>query len=397
VWALGVVIAPVVIAPVVIVADGASAARRAAANAAPVTVMTIGDFGAQRVWSGAVQARLSRVSARGLRDGAGNRHRVDVVVCDTKLDAARAEACAQQAVARRVAAVIGMSTVDSYRVWPILEAAGIPVIGPRVNSEADVSSPVSFPLTAGIVGTLTAMPQLLAKEGARTIGVLVTDFGDATNSVVSLVADGLRMTTAAGGPVVRVPIGVSDLTEYVQQATAGSVDGLVVFVATENRAAAFEALRAAHFQGKVVTQASLVQPLLSRDDMSLDGTLLVGEFPPFETRLSGMREFQNDLLDRDVGLAFEKDEGALNFWLAARVFQRVAAQVPHIDAASLLQALGNIQRLDTGGLTPPFTASTSSTAYPRLFNPTVTFQRVEGGNVQWIGKGFFDPLAGRLR
>jgi hypothetical protein len=271
------------------------------------------------------------------------------------------------------------------------------VIGPRVNSEADVSSPVSFPLTAGIVGTLTAMPQLLAKEGARTIGVLVTDFGDATNSVVSLVADGLRMTTAAGGPVVRVPIGVSDLTEYVQQATAGSVDGLVVFVATENRAAAFEALRAAHFQGKVVTQASLVQPLLSRDDMSLDGTLLVGEFPPFETRLSGMREFQNDLLDRDVGLAFEKDEGALNFWLAARVFQRVAAQVPHIDAASLLQALGNIQRLDTGGLTPPFTASTSSTAYPRLFNPTVTFQRVEGGNVQWIGKGFFDPLAGRLR
>jgi hypothetical protein len=27
----------------------------------------------------------------------------------------------------------------------------------------------------------------------------------------------------------------------------------------------------------------------------------------------------------------------------------------------------------------------------------VTFQRVEGGNVRWIGKGFFDPLAGRLR
>jgi branched-chain amino acid transport system substrate-binding protein len=381
----------------VIVVDRASAASRVAESNAPVTVMTIGDFTGQRVWPGAVQARLSRVSSRGLPDGAGNRHRVNVLVCDTRLDPARADACARQAVGRRVAAVVGMSTVDSYRVWPILEGAGIPVIGPRVNSEADVTSPVSFPLTSGIVGTLTAMPQLLAKEGARTIGVLVTDFGDATDSLVSMIADGLTRTAAAGGPVVRVPIGVSDLGEYVRQATEGSVDGLVVFVATENRAAPFQALAAEHFRGKVVTQTSLVQPLLAFDDTSLDGTLLVGEFPPFETRSPGMREFQEDLLDRDVGLAFEKDEGALNFWLAARVFQRVAAQVQRIDASSLLQALEHVQGLGTGGLTPPFSASASSTAYPRLFNPTVTFGRVEDGNVRWIDKRFFDPLAGRLR
>jgi len=205
------------------------------------------------------------------------------------------------------------------------------------------------------------------------------------------------MTAATGGPVVRVPIGVTDLDPYVQQATEGSVDGLVVFVATENRTAPFQALAAAHFEGKVVTQASLVQPLLARDDPSLDGTLVVGEFPPFETRTPGMRQFQKDLLERDVGLAFEKDETALSFWLAARVFQGVAAHVSRVDAASMLQALGATRGLDMGGLTPPFSASSSRTAYPRLFNPTVTFERVHNSDVQWIDKGFFDPFAGRSR
>ena len=244
-----------------------------------------------------------------------------------------------------------------------------------------------------VLGNATVAP----REGAGKIGVLASDFGPAGGSLLSLIEDGLALTTASGGPVVRVPLGVDNLEPYVSAATAGDVDGLVVFVASDDPVAAFEALDAAHFEGKVVTPASLVEPVLSSNETTVDGTLLVGEFPPLTARLSGMRQFREDMLDHDVKLAFETDEGALNFWLAAWVFQRVAATVPRIDAASMLQAMANLERLDMGGLTPPLTTAVPSTSYPRLFNSTVTLGRVEQGEVQWIGKRFFDPLSAQLR
>ena len=101
------------------------------------------------------------------------------------------------------------------------------------------------------------------------------------------------------------------------------------------------------------------------------------------------------MLDYDASLPF--NEGALNFWLAAWVFERVAAQLPRVDTRTVLDAMTRVNQLDMGGLTPPLTFAIENPLYPRLFNPTVTFSRVQRSGVRWIDKRFFDPLVARVR
>ena len=376
---------------------GAPDARGTTSDGARVAVMTLGDFDSHPEWSGAVSARVQRLNEHGgVVDADGARHTVLVITCNTKLDPKLAETCARRAVERGVVAVVGMGTVDSDRVWPILESAGIPVIGTRITTDQDVTSGVSFPIASGIVGTFSAMPQLLARKGAQKIGILISDFGSATTSLVSLIENGVGVTASSIGPVQRVPIGVDDLRPYVAAVATVDVDGLVTFLANGTETELIEALDAADFRGMVVTQASLLDGSLSGADRAkLDGTLLVGEFPPFSARVNGLRRFRNDMLDYDATLPF--NEGALNFWLSAWVFERVAAGLPRIDASSTLHAMATLEGLDMGGVTPPLTTPTANTVYPRLFNPTVTFAQVHRSGVRRIGKRFFDPLSAQLR
>ena len=184
-----------------------------------LVVMTIGEFFANPQWPAAVEARVAALNrAGGIEDAAGATHQVKVIVCDTKADPSEAQRCAQRAVDQRVVAVVGMSTLDSDVIWPVLEAAGIPVIGSRVNTDRDATSPVAFPLAAGIVGMFSAMPQLLVRQGAHKVAVIVSDFGDATDSALALIRSGLSLTSAAAGPVVRVPLEATDLAPYAAAA-----------------------------------------------------------------------------------------------------------------------------------------------------------------------------------
>ena len=158
-------------------------------------------------------------------------------MCDTKADPSEAQRCAQRAVDQHVVAVVGMSALDSDAIWPVLEAAGIPVIGSHVNTDRDATSPVAFPLAAGIVGMFSAMPQLLVRQGAHKVAVVVSDFGDATDSALALIRSGLSLTTAATGPVVRVPLEATDLAPYAAAADREGVDGVIAFIAGDGQAA----------------------------------------------------------------------------------------------------------------------------------------------------------------
>jgi ABC-type branched-subunit amino acid transport system substrate-binding protein len=378
-----------------ITAAGAQSARSVGA---PITVMTIGDFAQNPEWPGAVKARFRVVNARGgIRDASGARHDVDLLVCNTKFDPAATEACATQAVNRRVAAVVGMSVTNGQSAWPRLQAAGIPVIGARINTQSDVTNPVSYPIGSGVVGVFTGMPLLLARQGARNIAVVVSDFGDATASALALIGSGVAHSAVTAGPTVRIPLGVRDLDPYVSELTAGNVDGVVAVVAGPLQAPLVQKLRDAKFRGRVVVPASSADRLAVRMGNEADGTLAVGEFfAPWKTHAArGLDRFRDDMLSNDTILAL--NEGAISFWLAAWVFQHVATGLPQIDSAAVLAALNTTTGLDTGGLTPPFSGSGGTSAFPRLLNPTVVFDRIENGIVTPLSKQFVDPLTAPVR
>ena len=363
-----------------------------------LVVMTIGEFFANPQWPAAVEAHVAALNrAGGIEDAAGATHLVKVIVCDTKADPSEAQRCAQRAVDQHVVAVVGMSALDSDAIWPVLEAAGIPVIGSHVNTERDATSPVAFPLAAGIVGMFSAMPQLLVRQGAHKVAVVVSDFGDATDSALALIRSGLSLTTAATGPVVRVPLEATDLAPYAAAADREGVDGVIAFIAGDGQAALLKALRTLRYQGAVVTQASLS---ITGSPAVDEGTLGVGEFPPVTARVKGMQRFRQDMLDAGIssfGSLGPLEPESVNYWLAAWVFERVARGLPDANAKSVLEALSRVEKLDMGGITPPLSTTPAKLPYPRLFNPTVTLNSVENGKVTRLSGGFLDPLTGDLR
>lgn len=374
---------------------GRAVAFASGAQGAPIKVMTIGEFGQNPESSGAVNARFRTVNGRGgIKDADGVRHKVEAIACDAGFDAARAQACALRAVNEGAAAVVGMNVVYSDGVWPILQTAGIPVIGTRIVTAADATSTVSFPLGSGLPGLLRGMPHLLAVAGATTVAVIISDFGDATSDVLSPLQQALQASGLAAGPVVLVPRGTSDLAPYVTSAATDGVDGVVGFLAGFSGADLLRQLRTSKFTGHTATQASLLTPfVLGEAGGAADRTLAVSEFTPLSANVRGVRLFRKDLLDYDAALLFT--EAALNSWLAAWVFERVASGLPTVDATSVLQAMSTIENLDMGGLTPPLTTTTATvTGAPRLFNPTVTFNKVKNGVFRAVSRRFFDPFVG---
>ena len=163
-----------------------------------------------------------------------------------------------------------------------------------------------------------------SRKGAQQIGILISDFGSATTSLVSLIENGVGVTASSIGPVQRVPIGVDDLRPYVAAVATGDVDGLVTFLANGTETELIEALDAADFRGMVVTQASLLDGSLSGADRAkLDGTLLVGEFPPFSARVNGLRRTERHARLRTTCLQRGRELLAVGV-----VFERVAARLP---------------------------------------------------------------------
>lgn len=384
----------------VIAATSVTAIRAGTSHGAtaPVMVMTMGDLAGSTEWPDAVKSRFDTINERGgIRDAAGVRHEVEVVVCDTQFDVTATDACAMRAVDEHVAAVVGMSVANGQAAWPRLEAAGIPVIGTRINTQSDVTSPVSYPLGSGVVGVFSAMPQLLARRGAHEIGVVVSDFGDATTSALALVRSGVERAGATPGPEIRIPLGVTDVESYVADLVHADVDGVVAFVAAPLQVTLFQQLRAAGYRGDIVVPSSVADRVALALPADTDGTLVVGEFfAPFTKAPNpGVRRFRSDGLAHVERL--EANEGTLNFWLAAWVFEHVATGLAHIDATAVHDALNATTDLDTGGLTPPFSGSGGSPEFPRLLNPTVSFSRIEGGIVTPLSKHLFDPLTGSKR
>jgi hypothetical protein len=94
------------------------------------------------------------------------------------------------------------------------------------------------------------------------------------------------------------------------------------------------------------------------------------------------------------GSALARTEGAVNGWLAAWVFERVVRQLPTIDADQVLRAMNRLQGFDMGGITPPLTTKARDPRMPRLFNPTVSFNRARYGVTTQLIDEFVDPFDG---
>ncbi|WP_037888052.1 ABC transporter substrate-binding protein, partial [Streptomyces viridochromogenes] len=184
------------------------------AGDAPITVMTWAPEDTKATnkpgMPAFAQAYARWVNARG---GLGGRE-LKVLTCNDRNDSVAAAKCADRAIEEKAVAVVGSYSQYGDTFLPSLEGAGIPYIGGYGVTNAEFTSPLSYPVNGG-------QPTLLAglgKELARRCGpvALVRPDSIAGDELPPLLDSGLR---AGRHPEAADQLADEDATEYASQST----------------------------------------------------------------------------------------------------------------------------------------------------------------------------------
>lgn len=378
----------------------ATTAAAAPPTGEPILIGTMGEFDTGSTggtknpeWPGAVHARVKAINEAGGING----RPVEVVECNTALDPNKATACAREAVEKGVVAEIGVNTSEGPQVVPILEKAGIPIIGPVAVDLPMLTSKVSFPITSGVPGLFYGMPALLASQNATKTSLIYPNLPGA-----AVVTDLYKASVQAHGMTstgeVAVPLTATNLTPSVASATKDGTDGIAGFLVGQAQGTLLTTIKQQGFEGPVATTSAFLTPqLLDSLGAQLDGVYAVSSTRPATSSSPGIDMFLADMKAYDSELP--PTDGAINNWAATWLFERVVADLDEITAETVRAAIEQVTDMDMGGIVPPLTLTKPAETMPgvtRVFNPTVTFQTVEDGQLVLAGDEadpFVDPFA----
>jgi len=346
-------------------------------------------------WPAAVKAR---VKAANKAKELGPDVTLKVFECDTGLNPNDTEQCARDAIDQGVVASVGFNGTTGTNLLPILEGAGIPAIGSVPVSPAEVTSPVSFPLTSGVPGAFEALPIALGEKGATKQSLVLTDLGAATAAAILFVNDSVERQGYTLGSPVQVAPDQTDFAPIVASATADDPQGINVFIIGEPAASFIQQLRQSGYDG-VLSSGS---PFLTESVLDALGDNANGIQVPSLLRWQkskGGKQYIKEMKKYAKGEAIT--DLAANYWLSTWVTIDLLKQIIDDggtpDAASLLAAAGQLDGYSTQGMTPPITTTAapqvdSPLPLERLYNPTVFMFTIKKGKLVETGKEFLDPF-----
>ncbi|MFF4834780.1 ABC transporter substrate-binding protein [Streptomyces sp. NPDC001315] len=337
---------------------------------------------------------------------AGGR-KLKVLTCNEHNDSVAAAKCARRAVKEKAVAVLGSYSQYADSFFPPLEGAGIPYIGGYGLTNAEFTSPLSYPVNGGQPTLLSGLgKELAAKCGSVALVRPDTIAGDA---LPDLLNSGLKAGKHAKTDDV---LAVEDATEYstqseraLQRATGNGTAqrGCVVPALGDATSTFMDSFRRAREDYPAVRTATV---LGSVDQTVIDasggtsgpyeGSYITGWYPvASDARWDGMKKVISEeaFSDNRIDAA---DAGVQTTWIAYTVFKRVVESLAggEVSADTVRRALDDGLEIGTGGLTPTlrwrFQDRLASVGFPRLTNADVTLQVVRKGRLVAARKGFVD-------
>ncbi|WP_380285794.1 ABC transporter substrate-binding protein [Kitasatospora purpeofusca] len=327
--------------------------------------------------------------------------RLRVITCNEHNTSDGAKACAQQAVDAKAVAVLGSYSQYGDDFMPVLERAGIPLIGGYGLSQPEFGSPLSYPVGGGMPALIAGSGRQLVEAGCKSVAVIRPDTPSGDNLLGAL---GNALKPAGIKPLdVKAPEKSNDYSPEVRKAIGGDQPGNCVTSAlgaepTGNLLDAFRRTgakntRIASVIGSV--QQSVVDST-GGDNGPLAGAFVTGWYPPESAKIwDGLRAvIRADTAGRTIDAA---DPGVQTTWVAFEVFRqvsdRLAAAGRQVTSKTITALLDGGEQIDVG-LTPPLNWATTnmlpSTESPRLVNTWVTYQVVKGGQLTLQRPGFVD-------
>ncbi|MFI5822723.1 ABC transporter substrate-binding protein [Streptomyces rishiriensis] len=386
----------------------------------PIVVMTWAPEGTSATNEPGMPA-FARAYARWVNAAGGlNGRKLKVLTCNEHNDTVAASKCARQAVKEHAVAVVGSYSQHSDAFFPHLEGAGIPYIGGYGVTNAEFTSPLSYPVNGG-------QPSLLAglgKELATSCGPvsLVRPDTIAGDALPAMLDAGL---TAGGHDEAADQLAPEDAAEYAAQAetalahatdggtgtkngTSGQGEkkkgkGCVVTALGDRTSTfmdSFRRTRADHPEVRTATVLGSVDQTVidaaGAGSGPFEGAYVTGWYPEAsDPAWAPMKKVISEAAFSDTRID-PTDTGVQTTWIAYTVFRQAVESLAggDVTADSVRAALDNGLRITTGGLTPTlrwhFSDRLASIGFPRLVNADVTLQTVRKGRLVAARKGFVD-------
>ncbi|MGV9556782.1 ABC transporter substrate-binding protein [Streptomyces sp. NPDC003401] len=379
----------------------------------PIVVMTWAPEGTAATNKPGMPA-FARAYARWINANGGlNGRELEVLTCNDHNNGVDAAKCARQAVKAGAVAVIGSYSQHSESFLPHLEGAGIPYIGGYGVTNAEFTSPLSYPVNGGQPVLLAGLGKELAAGCGRV--ALVRPDTIAGDTLHAMLDAGL---TAGGHEKAVDQLAAEDAAEYSVQAeaslkevtatgragTAGKGDSGCVVPALGDRTGTFmDSFRRVREDYPDVSTATVLgsvdQTVINSTggaSSAFEGAYVTGWYPvASDPRWDPMKKVISESAFSDTRID-PSDTGVQTTWIAYTVFREVVESLggDAVTADTVTGALDDGLRIDTGGLTPTlrweFTDRLASIGFPRLVNADVTLQTVKQGRLAAAKKDFVD-------
>jgi ABC-type branched-subunit amino acid transport system substrate-binding protein len=302
------------------------------AGPAPVKIMVVAPVQAKTGQNAPDSLAGGRAAAAAINSRGGvNGHKIEVLFCNQGGDPNVAAACARQAADEHVAAMVGFNDIYSTQNIPIYESEKIPLIGTNASGNPiDVTSPDSYPLNLGALGTLMTAPFVLKKHGHKKIATVALDVVAALN-YVKPIQGALKAAGLKDAGTIRLPLGVTDYAPYAEKIRSLDADAVIVVTTAGVLPGLFSAATALGVHVQWVANAlTVTESVAQRLGSITNGMTLVSPFPPYRAanQYPAVKRWVTELKAAGVPQTPEMLGGfGLNTWLSVYAFAGVAKNI----------------------------------------------------------------------
>ena len=317
---------------------------------------------------------------------------IKIVSCDMKGDPNQSVTCANQLINQGVVAFVDDGGIYAGSAEQIMAKDHVALIGGG-SAPQEFASATTFPVSSGAFGALAGEGDLAGAIGGKKVAVA----GIQAGPLGALINQGVE---AHGGKVVAtvdIPVGVPDMSSYVEAATANGVDTVVVNLSPSDFPNFMETLRSFGKNVNVVTSADTLDNALTntRNASDLAGVYAAGNYLPAE----GSNDPRVSQFNHEMNAVGAKDRGESEqaVWVAVHVAANAAEGLKTVTPQSELAQLPMLAPLNLG-IAPPLSFATRLKISAlggmaiSVYDPYVVYERFKNGRISAVNRNFVKAL-----
>ena len=369
-----------------------AATDSAAPTGTPLKVMTVTTLNAAgptyKNIANTAEAYAKYINARGGIAG----HPLEVTVCDEKFDPAVATTCARQAVEEKMVSIVGSFTFFAESIVPVIAESNITWFGeccPITPSE--LTSKHSFPIGNQPMYAVGAVKRAV-DDGCKAINAVIID---GAQIFLPPMENAAKALGTKFGEVVILPPTAQDYSAEVARASKDA-DCVIVIVSETpfinwNTAWTQSGTTARQYG----PQGNLNEVSAKGNEAATNGDIAAGMYPdistkPWDEYRLALKEGGYDTTELDYNSL-----GGMGTWAAFVGFAKIAETIEgDITAEAFFNAASATTKLDLGGMVPVLDFTKEWTdgleGYPRLFNRSVVFSKLDKGKIVPLTTEFED-------